>query len=208
MIKFAFILFAIAFAQDYDSMDDSDDSSLSFKSMGKCEDECVTFVTCLYDSKNNYTEGQNPVKARDLTWDCLWSIDESWVIERSLMAATKCTIKVYEDAPQSDVEDCYADDVYGPVIGMIVGSFFSPIGCRFDGTFLPCCNLLRSFPMLQTHHVTGYWFLLLQILLPIGCSDFRRSLPRLNCNCIRFRLVWMYLYIMLLETKRRRTWCS
>jgi len=147
MIKFVYVLLAIAFAQDFDSMDDSDDPTF-FKSVAKCEDDCVTFVTCLYDSKNNYTEGQNPVKARDLTWDCLWSIDESWVIERSLMAATKCTIKVYEDAPQSDVEDCYADDVYGPVIGMMVGGFVVRLAAGLAGILCLvaiCCAHFRCY---------------------------------------------------------------
>jgi hypothetical protein len=148
MIKFVYILFAIAFAQHSDRMDDKHMDGKWVKSMGKCEDECVTFVTCLYDSKNNYTEGQNPVKARDLTWDCLWSIDDSWVIEGNLMGATKCTIKVYEGAPQSDVEDCYANDVYGPVIGMAVGHLVVSIVMGLGGIlFLVaiCCAHFRCY---------------------------------------------------------------
>merc|ERR1719230_2556812 len=152
MIKFAYILFAIAFAQGFDhswddSSDDHDGHSL-FKSLGKCEDECVTFVTCLYDSKGNYTEGQNPVKARDLTWDCLWSIDDSWPIQGNLMEATKCSIKVYENAPQSDVQDCYADNVYGPVIGMAVGHWIFSIAMALVGLLFLialCCAHFRCY---------------------------------------------------------------
>jgi len=91
--------------------------------MGSCEDDCEDFVTCLFETKDNYTLGSNQVKARDLTWDCLWSIDDQYIIAGDMVESTKCTMGVYAGKTRDDVEDCFADNIYGPAWGEYFGSF-------------------------------------------------------------------------------------
>lgn len=119
--------FAFAFARpgwDTQQGDVNNNQKWNFQSVGKCEDECVTFTTCLYDTKNNYTEGHDQVKARDLTWDCMWNLEDDWVVQKNIVEATKCAMKVYEGKDRDEVEDCLSDNVYGPAIGQFLGAIF------------------------------------------------------------------------------------
>jgi len=156
---FSLILFGIALAQPENGMQDSDNQKFGNFKVGKCEDQCVTFVQCLFDTKGNYTEGHNQVKARDLTWDCLWSIDDTWVVEKNLRDATKCSMKVYENSDQDDVEDCYADNIYSPAWGMVIGGMFFQfiIGVAGLGSLIAIsCAHCRCYKPPQNLTGTGF----------------------------------------------------
>lgn len=87
-----------------------------------CEDDCSFFVDCLYQNQANHSEGVLHVKAMQLTWDCLWSVDHPWAVESQLRKATTCTMKIYDQVPREEVEQCYVDNIYGPEFWKHIGS--------------------------------------------------------------------------------------
>jgi len=157
LMIFTVLLSVVAFAHYQDHGRYQKQSG--FDGIGKCTDDCETFVNCLFDTKNNYTEGHNQVKARDLTWDCLWSIDDSWAIENNLHEATTCSMKVYENAERQDVEDCFADNLYTPAFGSAMGQFmfqiFLTLICMAQLIAI-CCAHSRCYKAPTTLRGTGF----------------------------------------------------
>jgi len=103
MFRFLFVfLCAISFAGKMKKMD--------------CEDDCEDFVNCLYNTTQYYQDGPVRTKAMQLTWDCLWEVDHYMIVQAQMKTATDCTIKIYDGEDRSEVEDCYAENVYGPAI--------------------------------------------------------------------------------------------
>lgn len=141
-----FFLFVVGFAhKDFAHKDSAHKDNWHH---GNCVEGCEDFVNCLYNRTDQYADKTRPnVDAMELTWDCLMdaSKSSSWIVQMRLTEATQCTRKIFEKEPREDVEDCYADNVYGPFILAIIGHWIFWGICMFTGLLYVLAFALAHF---------------------------------------------------------------